>query len=379
MAQHSSRGDGLLPNQHSGHIVLVNSHGSEEKSVIPGIKELVDSGVRYVPEQYIRPLSERPCLLNAVDECQPPVIDFAHLYDNGREKVLEEVRRASEEWGFFQVINHGISESVLETMMICAHKFFHEPAMERMRFYKEPFGSKVAYVTNSSKSSKNAMNWKDTLTFQYNPGLVDGFKEGPTVCRDAALEYSEQIRSLSEKMYAVLSESLELDSNSLYQATGRNSELYLSIHYFPPCPDPTLTLGINEHSDIASFTILLQDDVGGLQVLKDDKWISVKPIPGALAINLGDQLEILTNGKYKSVEHRVVTNREKTRMSIACFFVPSPDATIAPLPNFVNENRPPLYKPTIYSEYVSSYLKTRAVVGKSNLDFAKITANGHER
>lgn len=113
------------------------------------------------------------------------------------------------------------------------------------------------------------------------------------ICRQPALEYYTQIRSLAEKLYAALSESLGLRPNELFEAVGEYTGTSMYIHYYPVCPDPSLTLGMGEHSDVVSFTILLQDEVGGLQVLKDDKWIAVKPIANALAINIGDQIEVI--------------------------------------------------------------------------------------
>ena len=149
--------------------------------------------------------------------------------------------------------------------------------------------------------------------------------------------------------------------------------MILGSNYYPPCPDPELVSGVGRHSDISSITVLLQDDIGGLYVRGSDcdSWIFVPPVDGALVINIGDVLQIMSNDKYKSIEHRVVANRSKTRISIPIFVNPAPDAVIGPLPEVMENGEEAKYKQVVYSDYFK-YFFSKAHGGKKTIDFAKM-------
>ncbi|KAK8982329.1 hypothetical protein V6N11_037500 [Hibiscus sabdariffa] len=111
--------------------------------------------------------------------------------------------------------------------------------------------------------------------------------------------------------------------------------MLLSANHYPPCPDPSLTLGMSKHYDAQLLTILHQGDVNGLQVFKDGEWTSVDPLRNALVINVGNTLQIISNNKLKSVEHRVVTNSNCARTSVGFFIAPSDDSIIEPAKSVV--------------------------------------------
>ncbi|KAF5207696.1 Dmr6-like oxygenase [Thalictrum thalictroides] len=106
-------------------------------------------------------------------------------------------------------------------------------------------------------------------------------------------------------------------------------------------------------------------------IAMNDTWIPVQPVPNALVINIGDTLEVLTNGKYKSVEHRAVTHKHKDRLSIVTFYAPSYEIDLGPLPQLIDENRPCMYKNYNHGEYSKHYV-TNKLQGKKTLEFAKI-------
>jgi isopenicillin N synthase-like dioxygenase len=115
-------------------------------------------------------------------------------------------------------------------------------------------------------------------------------------CRDIVIEFSQKIRDLGFTIFELLSRALGLDSSYLKELNCAEG-LYILGHYYPPCPEPELTIGTTKHSDFSFMTLLLQDQLGGLQILHDDKWVNVPPVHGALVVNIGDLLQV----KYYSL------------------------------------------------------------------------------
>ena len=147
----------------------------------------------------------------------------------------------------------------------------------------------------------------------------------------------------------------------------------LSLNYYPCCPSPELTAGVGRHSDVSTITILLQDDTSGLYVrgTTEDSWIHVPPVNGALVINIGDVLQIMSNDKYKSIEHRVIANRSRNRVAIPFFVNPGSDATIGPLPEVLASGETPIYKHVVFSDYFKHFF-SKGHDGKKTVEFAKI-------
>ncbi|KAJ6681224.1 HYOSCYAMINE 6-DIOXYGENASE-LIKE [Salix koriyanagi] len=119
---------------------------------------------------------------------------------------------------------------------------------------------------------------------------------------------------------------------------------------------PSLTLGLSKHCDPNLITILLQDDVCGLQIFKDNEWIGVDPVPNAFVVNIGYQLQIMSNNKLKSVEHRAVTNSRTARTSVAFFFTPRDDIMIEPARDLVDASHPQVFRACQFTEFLRYYM-----------------------
>ena len=131
------------------------------------------------------------------------------------------------------------------------------------------------------------------------------------------------------------------------------------VSNYPPCPKPDLIKGLRAHTDAGGIILLCPDvKVSGLQLLKDDKWIDVPPMRHSIVINLGDQLEVITNGKYKSVEHRVIAQPDGNRMSLASFYNPGSDAVIYPAPELLEKEEKEntiMYPKFVFEDYMKLY------------------------
>ena len=145
------------------------------------------------------------------------------------------------------------------------------------------------------------------------------------------------------------------------------------FNYYPCCPNPELTAGVGRHSDISAITILLQDETGGLYVrgTTEDSWIHVPPVNGALVINIGDVLQILSNDMYKSIEHRAIPNKSKNKLSIPIFVNPGPQSTIGPLPEVLTSGEKPMYKHVLFLDYVNHFF-SKGHDGKKTIEIAQI-------
>ena len=147
-------------------------------------------------------------------------------------------------------------------------------------------------------------------------------------------------------LFKAMAKSLNLEENSFSdQLLGEQALMQARFNFYPQCSRADQVLGVKPHTDRSGITVLLQDkEVEGLQVLVDGKWVRVPIVPHAIVVNLGDQMQIMSNGIFKSPMHRVVTNSERMRLSVALFNEPYPETEIGPVEKLIDETRPRLYK-----------------------------------
>ncbi|KAM0030524.1 putative deacetoxyvindoline 4-hydroxylase [Helianthus debilis subsp. tardiflorus] len=140
-------------------------------------------------------------------------------------------------------------------------------------------------------------------------------------------------------------------------------------HYYPSCPQPELTIGTPEHADSDFITILLQNHIGGLKIFYENQWTDFPPIPGALVVNAGDLLQLITNDKFVSSQHKVVTNKVGPRVSLASFFTTGHIQTLkvyGPITELLSEDNPAKYRDITVKEYLD-YYRAKGLDGTSAL------------
>ncbi|KAL6613847.1 hypothetical protein ACP70R_036117 [Stipagrostis hirtigluma subsp. patula] len=337
---------------------------------VDDVQELHRARLATVPERYVRDGDDRPDAANVCADAHIPVIDVGEL---PRDDELNKLRLACEEWGFFQVVNHGIDDELLDEMEKVAKEFFMLPLEEKEKYPMAPGGIQgYGHAFVFSKDQK--LDWCNMLALGVEPDFIRQPKLWPTTpanFKDTLERYSGEVRRLCKALLEHIAVTLGLAPATFNDMFGEAVQA-VRMNFYPPCPRPELVLGLSAHSDGSAVTVLQQDAAcAGLQVLKDGAWVLVHPIPHALVINLGDTLEVLTNGRYKSVEHRAVTNGEQERLSVVTFYAPAYDVELGPLPELVTDGEPSRYRRFNHGEYSRHYVTSR-LEGKKTLEFAKI-------
>lgn len=338
-----------------------------------GVKGLVDSGIENVPRIFIRPPENRVRKTSSgeSDGQLVPVIDLGA--PDRREKIIDEVKQAARDWGFFQVVNHGIPVEVMDGMLEGIRRFHEQDSDVKKKFYSRELGKKVKYASNIDLYHSRAANWRDTLTISLSMMEQIEPHELPEICRDSTINYLNHVTILGQKLFELLSEALGLKPDHLDGVLECGRSRTFVGHYYPACPEPELTMGTSEHTDPTFLTILLEDQIGGLQVLRDNRYIDVQPLHGSLVVNIGDMLQIITNDEFISVDHRVLANKVGPRISVAGFFKGSsaPDKIYAPIKELVTEKQQPArYKEFTAREYMSKFFQRP--IDRSGLDEFKL-------
>lgn len=317
------------------------------------IMKLLSNGVSQgvVPEAYIFPEEERPVTVNTCESI--PVID---LGGGSEDEVSKAILRAGKEFGFFQVTNHGIPEELMEEVMNITYEFFEMPIEDNAQYYSEDPRKEPRLFTGQGYGKERSLYWRDFFIMSAYP--VEKFRHlfpgKPTDFKNVISKFAPEAKVLAMRILKLIAIGLGLEEGYL---TGNRSGAPVKIvfNYYPPCPEPSLTLGLPKHCDSNLINLLLQGKVSGLQVLHDGEWISVNPFPNAVIVNFGLLLEVMTNGLLKAVEHRAVTNHDVARASISLPIRPADDCVICPAKALVSEESPPLYRSFLFPEFFRIY------------------------
>ncbi|KAD7480248.1 hypothetical protein R6Q59_009019 [Mikania micrantha] len=341
------------------------------------VQSLSESGKPIIPDRYIKPPPDRPAVDSHPPDINIPLIDLAGLNNSDltvREATLKEISKACREWGFFQVINHGLRPELIDGAREIWREFFHESMDVKQKYANSPktyegYGSRLGLQKGA------ILDWSDYYFLHYLPFKLKDYNKWPhkpASLREIVEEYSKEIVRLGKDLLKVFSINLGLRDDYLQNMFGGDDiGACLRVNFYPKCPQPDLTLGLSSHSDPGGITFLLPDEnVCGLQVRRDEKWITVKPARHAIIVNIGDQLQVISNAIYKSVEHRVIVNQNKERVSLAYFYNPKSDLLIHPAPELVTPETPSLYPSMTFDEY-RLFIRTRGPQGKSQVESLK--------
>ncbi|XP_060672905.1 flavanone 3-dioxygenase 3-like [Ziziphus jujuba] len=343
------------------------SSSSSSKGLCTSAMTLSQLGDSHVPQRYVLPPSQRP---NPTPKYCPstnlPIIDLSSLqHPSLRSNVIHEIRMACKELGFFQVINHGVPQSVINHALEAATEFFNLPIDEKMLLFSDDIHEPVRYGTSLNHVVDQVYFWRDFLKHYSHPisDWIHLWPSNPPTYKEKMANYTKAIHVLQKQLMGLVFESLGLNPNYLEEEVENGSEV-LAVNCYPACPQPELTLGIPPHSDYGALTILLQS-CPGLQVMDShNNWVSVPAIQGALIVQLGDQMEVISNGQYKGVVHRATVNMEKRRFSIASLHSLALSKKIGPAPQLVDEQHPKAYKEFSFKDFLDFISRNDIMEGR---------------
>ncbi|ESQ50722.1 hypothetical protein EUTSA_v10023159mg [Eutrema salsugineum] len=345
-----------------------------------GVKGLVNViSPKTLPSRYIQLPENRVTTEKLIietgkgkDGLLSPVIPVIDVSDWKNPNVAEEICEAAATLGFFQIVNHGVSVDELNELRAAGRGFFDLPAEEKKRYWKGSSVSETAwYMTSFNPYEEAKLEWRDFIKFEFRPHLVDFAATWPSVCRDEVVKHSHRMKPIGKNILEILMNNLNASIDHSKEQILMGT-LRMNINFYPECPEPKLAVGTGRHSDINTLTLLLQDDIiGSLYARYGDKWLHVPPVRGAIVVNIGDILQILSNDRYKSVEHVVMANQFLSRISFAFYCGPNNDSAIEPLAEVLENGEKPLYKSTVYSDYMKHFFE-RPHTGKKTIEWIKL-------
>ncbi|XP_021290119.1 gibberellin 2-beta-dioxygenase 2-like isoform X2 [Herrania umbratica] len=322
--------------------------------------------------------SPNPIRAEKVQPIELPVIDLSAE----RSEVSKLIVEACEEYGFFKLINHGVSDNIIAQMEEEGLNFFTKPLSEKQRAGPAtPFGYGCKNIGFNGDIGEVEYLLLDTnpLSISQRSNTISN---DPNKFSSAVIGYIQAVRVLACEILDLMAEGLWVQDSSVFSTMIKDveSDSLFRLNHYPPilCKDRETSpssfhshssskVGFGEHSDPQILTILRSNDVGGLQIsLGDGVWVAVPPDPTAFCVNVGDVLQAMSNGRFLSVRHRALTNSCKSRMSMAYFGAPPLHAWVTAPAELVTPNRPLLYRPFTWGEYKKAAYSLR--LGDSRLD-----------
>lgn len=273
-----------------------------------------------------------------------PVIDIApflkgNINDEAK-NAARQIRLACETHGFFYVSGHGVSQKLQHQVEELSKEFFRLPEEEKMKIAMRRGGKAWrGYFPVGGELTSGKPDIKEGIYFgtelpPEHPKVqaaipmhgANLFPEYPRKIRETVLEYMDQATLIGHAVMRGIALSLGLSIDYFHQRYTADPLILFRIFHYPPQPSPEATQwGVGEHTDYGLLTILKQDSIGGLQVKSQGKWVEAPPIENTFICNIGDMLDRMTGGLYRSTPHRVLNTSGKNRFSYPLFFDPGFD------------------------------------------------------
>lgn len=293
-----------------------------------------------------------------------PVVDFAPFLEGdeaGKRRVAAEIGAACEGIGFFYLTRHGVPEAMTDSIFAASRQFFALPLERRMdpamlispehsRGY-QPVGARF-YPDTVAPDQMEAFKFQRELPAD-DPEILTGdriqqsnkWPEGLPGWRETLLDYFDAVDGVAANLLRAFALALDL-AEDYFLGFYAKPLTQVSLLHYPPAPPADGQYGNRPHLDETAFTIVLQEDVPGLEVrTASGNWVTAPPVTGSFVINIGDYMARWTNDRYRSTLHRVVNRTGVERYSIPYFAIPDYDAMIECLSTCQEPDNPPKYEP----------------------------------
>ena len=277
-----------------------------------------------------------------------PIVDMAPLQgtDADRDAVAAAIDEACRETGFFYVVGHGVAADLVARVDAQAREFFARPDDEKARIAMARGGRAWrGWFPLGGELTSGVPDCKEGIYFGEELGVDDPrvrarlplhganlFPEQPAGLRDAVLDYIDAVTGVGHRLLRGVSRALGLDDGWFDRHLTAAPTILFRIFRYPPLPTDAREWSVGEHTDYGLLTILAQDARGGLEVRGPGGWVAAPPVPDAFVVNLGDMLERMTGGRYRSTPHRVRNTGTTDRLSMPLFLDPAWGADVRPVP-----------------------------------------------
>ena len=354
-------------------------------------------------------LMSAPVIARWASASEVPVIDFAPLAGSSQsaiDAVARQVDDAAREIGFFTVINHPVPAPMIRQIFTEAARFFNQPLEEKLKLHMGRSANFRGYLPmdaeapRASKLGRAVQGFQDHMApgalpprkpnknevFQISLELGDDdpdvkagkplhganlWPENLPGFREEVLAYYETMRGFAGLMASVFARGLHMPQDYFAPFYTKPLIQLRLLHYLPQEEQAALEGGASRaHSDAGGFTMLQQDDTGGLEIkTKSGEWVVVPPVENSFVVNIGDSMKMWTNHRFASTLHRVVNRYGRERYSVGVFANPNYDTVISPLPTCVDAEHPPKFE-QMHTGEALLYLYSRVWPSLANADVA---------